>query len=280
MARRPAPKIREATIRHPMPPVPCPQTLFRKAILVALRWKITLSYRARDLAPFRSWLRGVGAAGILLGTVGLMHTFFWPSVCAFYAGLGVLALDLFAERIGPYLKGLVVTSLIITASLFTREVVLHNTPFDLSYTVNGTNLDLIVSNNSPADDYRDIDLTIIPVPGGHNQIPSAVIGSFRELTAGTPCSVISSPYQLTEYPTFVMATPHGYAIYQSAERLRCELLPHRDMLEFEVQLVRRVLIAGQNAVVPVTPTADPEFKISFTGKFRDISAAGQFQRER
>jgi hypothetical protein len=205
---------------------------------------------------------------------------FWYGVTLAYFGLAVGLAECIWD---PYFVNaryqrqvLAIGTVLFVFVIFTIGMVGRRSQIEFSYLVNGTRLGLIVSNNSTGDDYRNLDLTIIPEPENGD----SVIGSFQELTPGTPCSVISSAYQITGYPTLVMATPTGYASYPSAIRLRCESLPHRDIAEFEIQLVKRIVRNGQNAVVPVMPTGNPEFKIRFTGKFRNIDIGGRFDRER
>ena len=109
------------------------------------------------------WLRGSGVGAILIGTLGLMQAFFWPSIFCFYVGAVLLFIDLFHEKgtRHQWAKYATATVLVAVMAIFTYDVVLRRNPISAFYVVEDGKLRVHITNES-IDDYHEVDLQLGP----------------------------------------------------------------------------------------------------------------------
>ncbi len=90
-----------------------------------------------------------------------MQSFFWLSVVFFYAGVVVLAIDLWLERLPLGWKFMGWAVILSIAIAFLVAVVLRKNPLQIDYSISDTHeIDVVIHNGSDSDDYRDVDLTL------------------------------------------------------------------------------------------------------------------------
>jgi len=190
------------------------------------------------------WMRSVGAASILLGGLGLMQTFFLPSVIAIYFGLALLLLDAYKENFRLVVRGLIMLTLVAAAILFTTNVTLRESPIFAVYRMVDGKLDIIITNASASDDYQDLDLIIRP------DFPKDYISKKTQITTLPSVSFVDPmPFASDRQGDSIVLTvdpndPTGQHQYPKTNflRVRCDKLPHLTSIELEMELVR---LAGE-----------------------------------
>lgn len=225
----------------------------------------------KEKATFRSWVKASGLASILLGGLGLMPTFFVPSVIAIYSGLLVLAVDIFFENIRTILRVAVVLFLVGIAIAFTKTVVLRRDPIDIYYMKNlggSDSIDIMIKNNT-VDDFKVVDL--------HVDLPQEVfVVGYRKITDLATCSLFPADQasaHLGERAVITQelradGTSKVTAMVGNYQRVRCEVLPHQSMFEMRLNLREGEKLNAPPDLSKISVSVDGEYD----GKFRTFTA--------
>lgn len=215
------------------------------------------------------WLRSVGAGAICLGGLGLMQTFFWPSISALYIGISLLTLDLlFVEKFETkrWMKSVIVCALIALTGIFTKVVVLRTAPLMAAYRTRGDVLEVYLSNASD-DDYENLDIKIKP------DFPKDYVSSPEQVTHIPGISFVDAlPGIMTEQGESVMANidtslPNAEATdtVNNFLRMRGEMLPAKTTVRLRMKLVRPL---GNGREPVTTGVQKVSVQASLKGRFR------------
>jgi hypothetical protein len=180
------------------------------------------------------WARTVGIASIAFGGFGLMSIFFVWSVVLLYFGIAVLICDLWFERFrkADYLRFVIISVLLVFVCAFTKGVVLHDDPLDYVNDIYPKNGVITVTlYNTSASDYRDLDITIQP-------IPSTQIDSAKEEIGVAGVEIfdpgkVGAPKELQSGQSIEMSNGR---IFLNFQRVRCATLPHDSPIQFKLNL--------------------------------------------
>lgn len=213
----------------------------------------------------RSWLRGVGIAAILLGGLGLMQTFFWPSVIAIYSGVLVLSVDVLFEHFeSRWFKFVVYLFAALFTYSFTKYVVLHDDPMLISYLQKEHGVMVVISNFTD-DDFSDVDLNLV-------FDPKVFSYSVTSENSSIPCSFLppipgrlESPMVLQGLMTVGSSEP--LKMYGNFQRIRCDKLPRFSALQIDLDLRQ-----GKGLSEYAGPVSSILVKGNYKGEFRVFKA--------
>ncbi len=222
-------------------------------------------FPASDSRGSLSWIARSGVAAILLGGLGLMQTFFWPSIIAVYVGVLLLLVDLWNHRSSRAFKIAVSGAMSIGLVLFSIFVVFRREPIRVSYAISqdGTVNAYVV--NPTADDYRELDV--------HIQLPRGqIIVKHSQRSELATCSLFGASdgaaLQGEQMHILTMNTPSGPSqtqFFGNFQRVRCEVLPSHATLWLK-------LVPAQGNTLSDVGTVD-RVRVVYTykGKFREFS---------
>ena len=275
----------EIAVRHPMLPMPLPATIWRRGFLLLLRWKIKAFPSQKGwvsllqwIRNFCQWLRNISLATCLLGAVvgNMAPAAFIPCAIAFYVSLLFLMLDLiFLERWPAALKLIISAILICFGAAVWNGVVSHRDPISFGYLVENGRLDVKINNDSTEDDYKDIDLTVIP-----DDHSDAFIGDVRPLNNIEGCALVSGNPDPDEFGghdklMFWRTPDHKSHFYLDRFRIHCRDLPPMSHQSYTIQLISNKTPPEFPMPQLTTPQRAPEISGQFTGRFR-IFKVGAF----
>jgi hypothetical protein len=211
----------------------------------------------------RSYLRGIGAASVLLGAIGVLQTFYLPSVIAVYSGLLLLVVDAVLERLIPFFKIVVILILISLGVAFTHFVVLWEDPLTIIYQTGKDGTVYVSLFNKTSDDFRSVDL--------HFSMPSQIfVVNTTQMSQMSSCSLLVLPYAdaLFGDESFNFKADSGQELnYGNYERVRCEVLPHESGMQFSI-----LLRQGRGLSSLSSPLSGITVRGNYQGKFRAYSA--------
>lgn len=215
------------------------------------------------------WLRSVGAGSICLGGLGLMQTFFWPSIAALYIGVILLTLDLlFVEKFDTarWVKSVIFCAILVLAGIFAKAVVFRRAPLGAVYRTRGDVLEVYLTNESD-DDYENLDLKIKP------DFPKDFVSSPEQVTHIPGISFVDAmPGVMTEAGESAMfsidnSVPDAEATdaINNFLRVRGERIPARTTVRLRMKLVRQ---AGKGREPVTTGVQKVLVQASLKGRFR------------
>lgn len=219
------------------------------------------------------WFRSIGLISILFGGLGLMKTFYATSVIAIYAGICLLALDVFYEDLHLLMKCLSVIALLVLATLFTKAVVLHKSPMQYEYRIDQSQLELEIENDSQEDDYDDVDLVVTPTSIGSGRF----VGQVKFDNGDQSCAFVRTPGIVLNGHTSIFYSPDGKTLedWPDAFRIRCAKLPKQFSVWINVRFVQAT--SGQSGMpVAAAPDGVPSVRGTFTGRYRTVDVDQRF----
>lgn len=213
------------------------------------------------------WLRGVGAATLVLGLAGgWMKMFYLLSVAAIYLGLCLLVIDALYEKLALPIKTIFVSAIFAIAALFTFVVVMHKNPMQYEYKIYANGIELDIRNESTVDDYNDLDMVIAP-----SQLRSGVfVDKPRFLESYPACSIVTDVGTIRNGHASIITSPDGVSVvdYPDIVRIRCAQFPKESSIRVLVNTVTQSP-DGKN-IVNISPKGVPSIQGQFVGKFRTI----------
>lgn len=182
------------------------------------------------LPSIRAYLRAGGFSSTSLGCLGLIQTFFWPSVVAVYFGLALLLVDVYSERILWWIKAVIIAALCIILVFFTKDVVLLKDAVRLTYSTSSNGTVNVYASNDTNDDYKGLDVHIV-LPADafivdHKQYSELSTCSFFPINGA---AALNGEIILTLTPKNPQNTTPTQQ-YGNYQRVRCEVLPHHSTL--------------------------------------------------
>jgi hypothetical protein len=193
-----------------------------------------------DPTPLR-WLTKVGAASVAFGVLGMISSFFWPSVIAIYAGCVLLIFDLWYEKFGGttwfrrnWFRITATIVFFLGLYYFSTKIVLHRSPLLMSYSADGSHaLRFSVANWSSDYDISELDLRV-SVSGNlfiRNAWPVSKFGSCT-IYPPLPGHFKTGDRVLATSPNNVPSTQSFNLVsIASVQKIRCESLPRDSVLE-------------------------------------------------
>jgi hypothetical protein len=271
--KRRAAKLASQPLRWQQNPTPHPSIRRRLSVLV-LRFVAD----ARYLGETHPWLiRWLATAGLLLvGGVGVMQHFFWPSVVAFYVGLILLASCLFLQKMNRRFRYASLSLIVVVGVSFDFYVLQHKSPMSYGYLVTNGHVELVIRNDSAEDDYQNVDMSIIP-----DSRTNVFVGSASPTSGSYPdCTIIPSVPDEVLPGERVMAwsDEHSrWSLFSNQIRIRCQTLPRMSHLRLIVQPVSGTPLSGR-APFAVLPQGVPSLTGQFTNGFVVVKVKAPFKQ--
>ncbi len=274
MSHRKRNRGKNVPVRHPMQSVPPPNTAGHRIFSF-----LQQAFRSQRVwISILQWLRNISFATLLLGPAvsAVAPSAFVTCTIAFYIGLFILLLDsLFLEVWKGPVKLFISAALTAGGICFWIAVVSHADPISFGYLVEKGQLDVKINNDSPRDDYRDVDLAV--TPGGNS-----FIGEVRSFNHIDGCALISGnpdPDEISGHDRVMFwRSPDGKSrFYQGSFRIHCSDLPRMSHQTYIVQLVSGSTPAGSTWPEPTLPVKAPFISGEFSGKFK-VFEVNQFAK--
>jgi hypothetical protein len=129
------------------------------------------------LLPFVKWLRQVGSASILFGAIGLMNDFHTAAIFAVSIGILIVLLDLIVEPLPTPWNIVVFVIVVLAGFIFTSTIVFRTASVSGNLVaVEDGQYEVTIENTSPyRDDYKDVDLNIIPNNGMNDWLEKVTV---------------------------------------------------------------------------------------------------------
>ena len=209
-----------------------------------------------------AWLRGLGFVSMAIGGVGLMSSFFWPSVGSFYLGLAVLSIDLWFERLIIGWKILLWLFCLSIGLSFSFAVVLRSSPLSISYCITDTGLvEVYIKNGSSNDDYQDMDMTFA------TDSAAAHFDKLRNMSDFPSLSVIDQGWQLEHMEeALIYSDGRDYYMTRPTMRVRCAILPRKSSAHVLVSVVK----GSNDGIKPALDWGTLTIVGHFKGRFREL----------
>jgi hypothetical protein len=275
MASSPNRKARRAArfsaqLSVPHGPIPVPANWRQHLLLIIAKCLIkagaALTNLHDSIPSVLGWFRTAGLVSILLGSAGLIKTFYLPSVLAIYSGLALLAIDCLFEKLRSLFKFAIIGMLLSLAAVFTQSVTLRKNPMQYQYSVYKNGLDLVLRNDSMTDDYDDVDIVFTISKPASN----VFVGETKFLSEYPSCYFAREVGTIPNgHVSIISQSPEGViSDYPDTVRLRCGKVPKETSVRMRVMTVNQT--PDLKGIVSVTPRDIPSAKGQFSGAFRVI----------
>jgi hypothetical protein len=221
------------------------------------------------------WFRSIGIFSVVLGAVGIIQLWFWPSVCAFYLGLLFLSCDLYLENFNRYVKSCIATVIFGLAGAFSIFVVMRKAPLFSDFMIRGDQVSFVLRNDSPQDDdYRSVDITIWP--DGDNGLlyisaSRQTNGYEAQIVASAPDHINGRRQNCPPEGAFIYSTGTGYVMLPNTLRIRSEVLPKGAYIEITALITQGA--SGGRLLFPLKPVTKLQKVLldgTFYGRFRQF----------
>lgn len=213
-----------------------------------------------------AWLRSCGFGAVLLGGLGLMKTFYLPSVIGIYVGLSLFCLDALFEKLQTVWKVTILATLIFLGITFTYAVVLHKSPMQYGYRfVDNDEVEMSIRNDSLEDDYTNFDMLVSP----SQKESLRYVGSAQIVSGDHSCALVNFPNEIPNGHMSLVYSPDGKSLltWSDSFRVRCDKIPHNSTIWIHAKIVTADP-SKREMPFPAHPIGIPYGVGAFTAKFR------------